>query len=165
MNFNVGDMVVHWTFGLGRITGLEERTTADHKARFFLVQIRELTVYVPDDENTPSRLRFPTPAGEFHRLFAILRGAGEPLAENRMERKSLLHKSLADGTAETICRVIRDLTALSRSKALNDDDKSILLRAQSLLTAEWVNAFSVPKSQAEAELHQLLLEPSSPAAG
>lgn len=158
MDFNVGDPVVHWTFGLGKVIGVEERVISDEKALFYLVQIRELTIYVPVDDKTGSRLRSPTSSDEFKNLFAILKGSGEPLSENRLERKSLLRKGLADGKAETICQVIRDLSAMALKKALNDDDKNVLRRAQGLLCAEWGFAFSVPQTQAESELQNLLMK-------
>jgi len=157
MDFCVGDPVVHWTFGLGKISGVEDRLMSDQKVLFYLVQVRDLTVCVPVDSKTESRLRQPTPSQEFNKLFAILKESGEPLSENRLERKSLLRKGLSDGKAEAICRVIRDLSAMAAKKSLNDDDKNILHRAQSLLCAEWGFAFSVPPSQAETELQQLLL--------
>ena len=156
MEFRVGDPVVHWTFGLGKIIGVEERALSDSRTLFYLVEVRDLTVYVHVDQRTENRLRPPTAPREFKKLFAILKGSPEPLVEDRLERKSLLRKGLADGKVETICRVIRDLTALSRQKPLNDDDKNILHRAQNLLCAEWGFSLSMPQEQAESELQQLL---------
>lgn len=158
MDFSVGDPVVHWTFGLGTIVALEERVLSDQSALFYLVKVRDLTVCVPVDNKTESRLRAPTSPREFKNLFAILQESGEPLAENRLERKSLLRKELADGKAEKICQVIRDLSTLAHTKSLNEDDRNILRRAQALICAEWGYAFSVSLSQAETELQKLLLK-------
>lgn len=158
MDFSVGDQVVHWTFGLGKIVGVEERLVSDQKVLFYLVKVRDLTVCVPVDSKTESRLRMPTPVHEFNKLFAILTGTGEPLSENRLERKSLLRKGLADGKVETICQVIRDLSTMSLAKSLNDDDKNILNRARNLLCAEWGFAFSIPPTQAESELQHILVK-------
>ena len=157
MDFSVGDPVVHWTFGFGKIVGVEERFLSNQKELFYLVRVRDLTISVPIDSRTPSRLRSPKSSLDFVKLFAILRGSGEALLENRLERKSQLRKRLADGTAETICQVIRDLSDLARNKPLNDDDKNILYRAKNLLCAEWVYSLSVPLVQAESDLQQLLM--------
>ena len=157
MEFNVGDQVVHWTFGVGKIIGVEERALADQTALFYLVQVRDLTICVPVDTRTESRLRAPKSSLDFKELFAILQGSGELLADDRFVRKSQLRKELADGKAESICLVIRDLTALARKKSLNDDDKNILRRAESLLCAEWAYSLSVPLTQAEGDLQQMLV--------
>lgn len=161
MDFNIGDHVVHWTFGVGKIVGVEERALADQTALFYLVQVRDLTICVPVDARTESRLRAPKSNKEFKNLFSILKGSGETLADDRFVRKSQLRKELADGKAESICQVIRDLTALAQRKSLNDDDKNILRRAEGLLCAEWAYALSVPLAQAEGELQQLLLNPAA----
>jgi RNA polymerase-interacting CarD/CdnL/TRCF family regulator len=158
MTFHVGDTVVHWTFGMGKIVGVEERSLSDKKTFFYMVKVRDLTVYVPIDGSTESRLRLPTSARHFNKLFAILQEPGKALTEDRLERKSTLRKGLATGNAETICQVIRDLSAFSHKKPLNDDDKNILHRAQSLLCAEWGFSLSVPIEQAESELRHMLTQ-------
>lgn len=164
MDFQLGDSVVHWSFGIGKVVGMEERTLSGKKASFYLVQVRDLTICVPVDDRTESRLRAPTSPREFKKLFAILKGEGEPLSEDRMERKSLLRKRLADGRAEAICKVIRDLSTLALKKPLNDDDRNLLHRAQNLLCAEWSYSFALPVEQAENELMRLLAKsPVKPA--
>lgn len=165
MDFQVGDPVVHWSFGIGKVVGVEERTLSGQKASFYLVQVRDLTVCVPVDSRTESRLRAPTSQRDFKKLFAILTGKGESLADDRMERKSLLRKRLADGKAEAICTVIRDLSTLAIQKPLNDDDRNLLHRAQNLLCAEWSYSFSLPLEQAENELMRLLAKSAVAPAG
>jgi RNA polymerase-interacting CarD/CdnL/TRCF family regulator len=159
MDFNVGDSVIHWTYGLGKIIGLEERALNNQTTLYYVVQIQELTVCVPADAKTMSRLRIPTSEPEFKNLFAILSGSGESLSDDRFERKNQLRKELAGGTAETICRVIRDLTFFQSRKQLNDDDKNTLKHAWSLLCGEWVYSLSVPLVQVETELRRLLAHP------
>jgi RNA polymerase-interacting CarD/CdnL/TRCF family regulator len=77
----------------------------------------------------------------------------------------MLRKQLADGKAETLCKVIRDLSAMAIRKQLNDDDKNILRRAQNLLCAEWGYSFSMPPEQAESELERLLMKPAASPTG
>jgi RNA polymerase-interacting CarD/CdnL/TRCF family regulator len=160
MNFNVGDRVVHWIYGLGEIVALEERVLTGQKMAYYVVKIQDMTVYVPADDKAKGRLRSPTSERGFKKLFEILSGPGESLSENRHERKSLLHTKLEDGKAETVCQVIRDLYSYEQKKQLNDDDKSILNRARRSLLTEWEFALSVPPAQAELELHRLLKHPA-----
>ncbi len=165
MDFRVGEPVVHWTYGLGEIIGLEERALIGQKTLYYIVKIRDLTVCVPADGKVMSRLRSPTPQHEFKKLFVILSGPGESLSDDRLERKTQLHKKLEDGKVEAVCRVIRDLFSYEQSKPLNDDDKYILKRAWNSLLSEWGFSLSVPLGQVEAELRGLLRHPSENAAG
>lgn len=160
MGFRVGDTVVHWSYGLGKIIGLEERAVTGEATLYYIVQIGEFTVYVPVDDETMSRLRPPTSADEFKKLFTILSGTGEALSEDRLERRKQLRKELADGKAEAVCRVIRDLSSFARIKPLNDEDKNILQRASNTLCSEWGFSLSVPLAQAELDLHHLLAQSS-----
>lgn len=159
MEYHVGDPVVHWTYGLGKVGGVETRTLAGQKARYYVVEISDLTVWVPVDDKVKNRLRRPTSRAGFRRLFKILSESGKSLSDDRFERKQQLNRKLQDGTIESICMVIRDLASFQHRKGLNDDDKVILQRASTSLLGEWVYSFSVPLSQAEQELNGLLRYP------
>jgi len=47
MNFHKGDMVMHWTHGIGHIVNLEERALAGEKTIYYVVQVKDMTVWVP----------------------------------------------------------------------------------------------------------------------
>jgi RNA polymerase-interacting CarD/CdnL/TRCF family regulator len=159
MEFHVGDSVVHWTYGLGRVVAVETRALAGQKALYYVVEINDMTVWVPVDDKARTRLRRPTSRAGFKRLFKILSQSGKSLSEDRYERKQELSRKLQDGTIESVCGVIRDLAFFQHKKGLNDDDKVILQRASSSLLGEWVYSLSVPLSEAEQELNGLLRYP------
>jgi RNA polymerase-interacting CarD/CdnL/TRCF family regulator len=156
MSFHVGDSVMHWTYGLGQVVGLEERVIAGQKTLYYAVKVRDLTVWVPADDNLEKRLRVPTPAAMFEKLFTILTGSGEPLPIDRLERKTRLAEQFKEGRAESLCRVIRDLFAFQQGKTLNDNDQILMKRAQNALLGEWVFSLSVPPTQAESDMYRLL---------
>lgn len=160
MEFHMGDSVVHWTYGLGEIVNLEERTLADKKTLYYVVKIQESTVYVPVDDNAANRLRPPTSERGFKKLFAILSEPGKALPEDRLERKTQLREKLDSGKADAVCQVIRDLSSLEQTKHLNDDDKSSLRRAWNSLRGEWGFSLSVPLEQVEIDLNNLLMRPA-----
>jgi RNA polymerase-interacting CarD/CdnL/TRCF family regulator len=162
MNFREGESVMHWTYGLGKIIRLEERALSGHNTLYYAVQIGDLTVWVPADGHLESRLRSPTPEAEFREVLAILSAPGEPLPDDRHERKTLLTELLKDGRAESLCRVIRRLyTYRQQVRSLNDNDQALLRRAQSVLLGEWGFALSVTPAQAEIALHSLLTPESA----
>jgi CarD family transcriptional regulator len=162
MQFEIGDKVVHQMYGVGEIIQDEEKTLSGQTTHYYVVKIRDLTVWVPVKEVENHSLRPPTPTNEFGALFKILGSANEPLPADRMERKSQLTDQLNSRGLEGICRVVRDLSKFRKGKSLYDAEKNMLERAQNLLLEEWSLALSVPRPQAEREL-RLLLEGSSPA--
>jgi RNA polymerase-interacting CarD/CdnL/TRCF family regulator len=158
MNFQVGDRVVHWTYGPGEVIQLDEKALSGQIETYYVVQIRDMTLYVPINDDGQTSLRLPTPSAEFESLFTILKSPEEPLSGDRWERKNQLIEQMRDGRLESICKVIRDLVAFRKLKKLNDYDAAILERAQNFLLNEWQVSLGIPRTQAEHELHRLLGE-------
>jgi RNA polymerase-interacting CarD/CdnL/TRCF family regulator len=157
MNFRNGEAVMHWTYGLGKIVRLEHRQLLGQKTLYYAVQVGDMTVWVPADDQLGQRLRKPSSKGQLRKLRAVLLSkAGTPLPQDRHERKTILLEQLKDGRAESLCRVIRSLTAFGKTHPLNDSDQALMRRAQGALLAEWGHALSVTPAQAELQLRRLL---------
>jgi RNA polymerase-interacting CarD/CdnL/TRCF family regulator len=156
--FQVGDKVVHWSYGPGEIIQLEEKSLSGRMTLYYVVQVRDLTLWVPVEGADQHSLRPPTSIGEFEKIFKILREPGEKLSDDRYERKAQLTGLLRDGTLESVCRAIRDLSFHGYRKKLNDFDAAILERARKFLLDEWKISLSVPLSDAEHQLELLLEE-------
>jgi len=164
MNFKIGDTVMHCRYGLGRIIRLEEQTFSGEKRLYYVVQVRDLTIWVPADAQVMSRLRSPTPQGKFPGLFSILNEPGGTLPDDRLERKTYLVEELKDGKAESCCRVVRDLSFFQYGKTLNENDRLVLKQASDSLLGEWEFCLSIPLAQAQVKLQSLLIKPSQPPA-
>jgi CarD family transcriptional regulator len=156
MDFHVGDPVMHWTCGFGHVVGIEERVLADQKTLYYEVKVNDLSVWVPADDKLEFRLRVPTTADEFENLFHILTGTGEPLPDNRQERKIQLVERLKDGKANSLCRVIRDLTSFQKVHSLNETDQNLMRRTREALLSEWGYALSISIFDAEVKLRHML---------
>ena len=158
MNFHEGDSVMHWTHGLGKVLRLEAMTLSGEEILYYAIEIGDMTVWVPADSKVRTRLRPPTPKLRFERVLAILSSPSEPLPEDRLERKSRLLELVQDGRPESLCQVIRDLSAYQKQqiRPLNDNDLMILKQSRKTLLGEWECVLSVTHAQAEHELHRLL---------
>ncbi len=156
MDYQVGDKVIHSNFGLGEIVQLDEKNIHGQQTPCYVVRVHDLMIWVPADEFSETRLRLPTSKKEFEKLFGIFHDFGEPLSEDRMERKTQLIERMKDGTLASICGVLRDLTSFRRAKKFNDSDNQYFQRAQNLLIEEWMLVFTVPIGHAQQELGRLL---------
>jgi RNA polymerase-interacting CarD/CdnL/TRCF family regulator len=155
MGFNIGDHVIHSTFGLGEITQIEEKIINGHQNNYYVVSINNMTVWVPVDDELNS-LRIPTPPDEFIKTLPILTGPQHDLQTDRVMRKKQLLDQLKDGQLASICRVIRDLTFYKRNSKLNDQEKSILERAERSLLTEWTLSLGTTQNQAHQEMESML---------
>jgi RNA polymerase-interacting CarD/CdnL/TRCF family regulator len=155
-SFQVGDTVVHWSYGPGVIVCIDEKSLAGQRKMYYEVQVRDLVLYVPVEEAERRRLRPPTANEEYANLFTILRGPCQQLPDDRFERKAYLAELLRDGSLESVCRAIRDLSAYAYRKKLNDYDTATLERARRFLLDEWNISLSVPINDAQRQLDHLL---------
>jgi RNA polymerase-interacting CarD/CdnL/TRCF family regulator len=155
MNFQTGDKVMHSTYGLGYVQAIEERTVDNTTALYYMVKTADLTIWVHADENL-KRLRYPSSEGKFREMLTLLSSEAEPLPDDRRQRNVKLLEQLNDGGVESVCKVLRDLTAYRHSHSLNDYDGALIRRAIKTLVGEWSVSLSVAPRVAEMELHQLL---------
>jgi RNA polymerase-interacting CarD/CdnL/TRCF family regulator len=156
MDFQPGDWVIHCTHGLGQVKSIEDRSFGGENIHYYMVQVADLTVWVPADENLGKRLRNPTRRSEFPTLLNTLSKPPESLPADRRQRSQHLIELLKDGKAETLCRVIRDLSALRRHRTWSDYDRDLMRRIQKTLIGEWSFAFSITPQDAEGRLQKLL---------
>jgi CarD family transcriptional regulator len=156
MGFQIGDKVIHCSFGLGEITAIEEKTINGHPTNCYVVKITDMTVWIPIDDLQQNSLRSPTPPEEFIKTLPILTSPNENLLEDRVLRKNQLTEQLKDGQLASICRVVRDLTYYRRSSKLNDQEKSILERAVKSLLTEWTLSLGTPQNQAYQAMESML---------
>jgi RNA polymerase-interacting CarD/CdnL/TRCF family regulator len=156
MEFRVGDPVMHWMHGFGHVVGIDERAIGEQKTLYYAISIRDLTVWVPADNQLESRLRHPTTKEGFQKLFAILNGTGEPLPADRQERKVCLVEKLKDGRAASLCHVLRDLTTFQQVHSINFNDENLMKRSREALLGEWSYSLAIPILEAERELRRML---------
>jgi len=158
MPFQIGDQVVHRSYGPGNIIQLDEKEMGGRSALYYVVKVGDMTIWVSAEETENNSLRPLTTRSEFESLFKILQGAGERLSEDRNERRISLNQRFKDGTSETMCRLIRDLSSYGYEKKLTDHDSTVLERARKFLLAEWMLTFSISLSDAEQQLDGYLEE-------
>jgi RNA polymerase-interacting CarD/CdnL/TRCF family regulator len=156
MDFQVGETVIHWNYGLGKIVQIDEKLLSGSPTSCYVVEIRDLTIWIPVAQAGNSTLRLPTSKSDFKKLFAILRSPGKPLPEDRMERRLYMVDKMKERNLATICEVIRDLSLYCVTKKLNENDKTALEHARNLLISEWRQTFSLSQVQVEKELVGLL---------
>ncbi len=156
MAFRIGDKVIHCTFGLGEIIQIEKKVINGHPVNCYVVQMNDMTIWVPIDDPEQNCLRTPTPPEEFVKTLPILGSPNEDLLEDRVLRKKQLIDQLKDGQLASICRVVRDLKHYQRSSKLNDQEKSILDRAVKSLLTEWTFSLGTPQNQAYLTMENML---------
>lgn len=159
MPYNVGDRVVHPSYGVGYVIRLEARRFAEAEARlYYEITIEKGTVWVPVEPHDTNGLRPVTTREDLAGYRRTLRSRPAALNQDRRLRQSELTARLRQGSFQTTCEVVRDLTARSWNKALGDTEMTLLHRVQDNLCHEWAMAQGVSVAEATQEVQALLEE-------
>lgn len=159
MEFKVGDYVVHPAYGVGHIERLEEkRFSGPERQLYYKVDLNNGTVWVPVQAEQETRLRPITTQREIARYRKVLIDHPAPLNPDHRERQQELTLRLRAGSFRGMCELVRDLTARSWEKSLNEADVASLRKAREALCQEWAASKGIAPADAEREIDALLLE-------
>jgi RNA polymerase-interacting CarD/CdnL/TRCF family regulator len=156
--YKVGDTVVHWTYGSGKILAVDDKGLPGKPCRYYVIEGNGQTLWVPVDENGSSSLHLPTSRSDFKLLINILRSQGEKMSNDPNQRGDQLEKRMQKASPKDLCLVIRDLTYRSHWGKLSSSDIWTLKHAQSFLLDEWERSLGTPREQARCEMEWILKE-------
>jgi CarD family transcriptional regulator len=156
MGYKIGDTVVHWTHGLGKVIAIDEMQLSGVMQEYYVVEVGILKLWIPTDESDESPLRLPLKGDEFKQHLNTLKTPGEKLPENYTKRKFELRDRIQKRSLKSLCLLIRDLTLHSHSHTLNTNDTAVLFRAEEYLLDEWVLSLGVKREDAQFELEAFL---------
>lgn len=159
MQFKVGDFVVHSAYGLGQVVTLQKKQLSEGEARlYYEVATQKNNVWVPVDSAATGTLRALTTKADLNRFKEVLRAKPQPLNVDRRVRQTEINERLKRGSFQTICEVVRDLTALGWRKPLGEADSALLRRATDTLCQEWAAAANSTVLVAQQQISALIAE-------
>jgi RNA polymerase-interacting CarD/CdnL/TRCF family regulator len=107
-------------------------------------------------DETPIRpLRKPS---TFKRALRLLKAEPEELPQEAKQRRRQVMDVLSSGSPAALCRIVRDLDAMNRTRQLPEEDKRILRKYQNTLLEEWSITLDIPKGEAAKLLEEYLAE-------
>lgn len=159
MRYQVNDEVVHIQHGLGRVVGLVNNSFANAKpSLYYEISFGKSTAWVLVESAPSNELRALTRKRDLAHYRAILSSKPVALSRDHRQRRIDLVKFSKAGTFENLCIIVRDLTAQSQLKPLNDLDSMTLRQAHTNLTREWAAAEEISLVDASRHIGALILE-------
>jgi RNA polymerase-interacting CarD/CdnL/TRCF family regulator len=156
--YQVGDIVVHWTYGSGKIVSVDDKGLPGQPCFYYVIEGKGQTLWVPVEENGSSSLHRPTSRVDFKLLTNILRSQGEKMSNNPYQRSDQLDERVHKASPKEVCLVIRDLNYRSHSRKLSSNDIRFLNHAKSDLLDEWERSLGTPREQARYQMEGILRE-------
>ena len=157
MQFKVGGDIVHPVYGVGHITAIEEKQFSEIEAcLYYQIEFPRSNIWVPIEAQTTIGLRLVTPKGDLDKYRKIIKSRPVLFNGDLSKRHVELSIRLKEGSFQTLCEVVRDLTASAWQKPLGPTVKAILRKTQESLYQEWATAADISIAEATKEINTLL---------
>ena len=161
--FKVGDRAVYPAYGVGTISGIENREISGSKHTFYILRIpeKEMTIMVPRTNADIVGMRQVIPRGKLRDVYKVLRAEMTDMdtttSWNRRHREYM--DRIKTGDLFEIAAVLRDLYLLKLDKELSFGERKVFDTAKSLLVQELTVVKSSHEEKIEAEVMKILAEP------
>ena len=158
MPFKVGDRVVYPHHGAAVIEKKETREAFGEKTEYLVLRMAhgDLMLSVPSSKAEEVGMRPPISSEDVDDLFQLL-GKKDVREPTNWSRRFKNHQEkLKSGDVYQVAEVVRNLELRDQSKGLSAGEKSMLVKARSVLVSELSFALDVPEEEAEARVRKTL---------
>jgi RNA polymerase-interacting CarD/CdnL/TRCF family regulator len=161
LKLKIGDHVVHTAFGTGNVVEIEEKQFSNSEVAHLYYKVTRLkhTIWIRVEGQKTTRLRLVTSGSSLNHYRDVLKSQPATLNANSKQRQLELNSRLKEGTFQSLCEVLRDLTASKLIKPLGQADRATLQKTQASLCEEWALAAGISDIEAIKEVNALLLRP------
>jgi len=156
--FDVGDRVVYPHHGAAVIQKREKRKIDGETLEYLVLQMAhgELTLSVPVDKADDVGMRPPIGSEEVEDLFELLGKKDIREPANWSRRFKNHQEKLKSGDVYQVAEVVRNLALRDQSKGLSAGEKSMFVKARSVLVSELSFALDVSEDDALAKVEAQL---------
>jgi len=138
--FQVGDRIVHPSYGVGTVIEIKERHTLALGKRYYSIELlgqHGTVVMVPVGAEEQMGLRRPVAKARLGRVWRVLGDDPTTLPQDHKQRCTLLDEKLSSGDVFAIAEVLRDLAWRREEKChLTIRGKRLYERGMALLAGE-----------------------------
>ncbi|MFZ4433124.1 MAG: CarD family transcriptional regulator [Microthrixaceae bacterium] len=158
MTFDVGDRVVYPHHGAAVITKREKRKINGSTTEYLVLEMAhgELTLAVPVDRADDVGMRPPIGQDEVDDLFELLAKKDIREPANWSRRFKNHQEKLKSGDVYQVAEVVRNLALRDQAKGLSAGEKSMFLKARSVLVSELSFALDVSEDEAQSRVEDQL---------
>ena len=158
MAFDVGDRVVYPHHGAAVIVKRVKRKMDGKTLEYLVLEMAhgELTLSVPVDKADDVGMRPPIGSEEVEDLFELLGKKDIREPANWSRRFKNHQEKLKSGDVYQVAEVVRNLALRDQSKGLSAGEKSMFVKARSVLVSELSFALDVSEDEALAKVEAQL---------
>jgi RNA polymerase-interacting CarD/CdnL/TRCF family regulator len=158
LTYSLGDKVVHRSYGVGEIDGIERKPIKGIEVECFKVKTENGHYWFPTEGLDNHRIH-PIASQELIEM-AInkIRSAPQGLENDHLQWKERIDNVQSDGDLLAISELVRDLAALKTTKNLSQVQSQALKTLEDRLLREWAASSGVDVSTIQPKFRAYLKE-------
>ena len=156
MKFKKGDTIIYPQHGACVVVGTKKMEAFGEKQEYLILQtvINEMTLKVPVNKTDEVGVRPPVSPDELEDLVAVLSKPDPRVPSNWSRRFKNHQEKLKSGDVYQVAEVVRNLALRDQAKGLSAGEKSMFVKARSVLVSELSFALDVSEDDALAEVEK-----------
>ena len=157
--YSLEDMVVHRSYGVGKIIGIETKPINGVDVECYKVKTENGVYWFPTGSNDNPRVHPVASKALITSAIEILRSAPQSLDNDPMQWKERIDNVRAEGDFLAISSLIRDLSGLKdKKKKLNRTQDQAFNILKERLLKEWAASLNVEQKSVQPKLLAYLQE-------
>lgn len=134
--FNIGDKVVHPSYGAGSIIDIQEKQIGDEQRIYYMIDLLSQggMLMVPVAQASDLGLRPPVETPK--RVLRVLTSEPGLLSDDHRKRQEMIGDDIRSGNVMKISEAVRDLAHRDRAGKLTEADLKLYRKAQDFLVGE-----------------------------
>jgi RNA polymerase-interacting CarD/CdnL/TRCF family regulator len=135
--FSKGDWIVHAYYGVGQIKGIEKKQIEDNETKYYIVEARNSTFFVPVNNAENDRIRPVASKYMLRKAIKTLKDPPQEFEQDHNQRKRQISEMLNDCSLVATAALVRDLSSRRSQHGLNDHEENTLSKLSTRLVREW----------------------------
>jgi len=138
LRFNIGDWIVHTSYGVGKVVDIVDKDMDGQKESYFKVSTEEIEYWLPVDKADAEHIKPIRSEKEFSQAIKIISEPPKTMTEPHNQYKRLIYERWLDGSLSARAAFIRDLHGRNSIKGLSYDEKATYEKAENHFINEWI---------------------------
>ena len=155
--FEVGEWIVHYYYGVGKVIDIVEKGLENDKKTFYKVYTNSITYWIPIDNEQTDHIKPIRSKAEFNKALKVLAQPPKPIASHHKSRKKRIHDRWLIGTLTSRAKLLRDLYGRLKTEKLSFSEKQMMEKVRNHYIDEWLKSDeSLNKKTAKKKIRNAL---------
>ena len=138
LRFHVGDWVVHYFHGVGRIKDIVEKGLDGNQKKYFKVSTKNMDYWIPVEDQMSDHIEPIRSKPDFEKALSIMSEPPKPIGKHHKTRKKRIHERWLNGDLNSRAKLLRDLHGRLKLEKLSFNEREMLEKVQKYFINEWL---------------------------